>query len=146
MADDLDLVRPSRRTLAMMKIKALGLPRLNHFNVSAQLAIVIARDDNRFAMRCQISQKLRGFQSRGLLVNKVAQNDQTPRLVFINQLHQALGDRSHPPHRHETTSHALTEFVAKMQVGNGEPPLRLVEKREAAIEQDFIGDKRLIRA
>jgi hypothetical protein len=33
-----------------------------------------------------------------------------------------------------------------MQVRDREPALRLVEKREPPIEQDFIGDERLIRA
>jgi hypothetical protein len=33
-----------------------------------------------------------------------------------------------------------------MQVGHGKPALRLVEKRETAVEQDFIGYERLIRA
>jgi hypothetical protein len=33
-----------------------------------------------------------------------------------------------------------------MQVRDGEPALCLMEKREAAIEQNIIGDERLVRA
>jgi hypothetical protein len=33
-----------------------------------------------------------------------------------------------------------------MEVRHGQPSLALVEKREPSIEEDFIGDKRLVRA
>ena len=132
--------------MAVMKIKAFGFPRINHFNLTAQLPIVIPRNDNRLAARRQIPQKFGRFHRRCFIVNKVAKDNQPARLIFIDQLHQALRDRGHPPHRHETTGRALAEFVTEMQIGYGEPAFRLVEEREAPIEQDFIGDERLIRA
>ncbi len=40
----------------------------------------------------------------------------------------------------------LAEFITKMQVGHREPALRLMEKSEAPIEQDAIGNHCLVRA
>ena len=146
MSDDLEPVPALGRTMAMMKIEMLGFPGLHHFNFATQLSIVIPRDDDRLAVRGEILQKFGGFRRGGLIVNEVAEDNQSARPIFIDQLHQALGGRRHPPHRDEAASRALAKFVAKMQVRHGEPALRLVEKREAAVEQDFIGDERLIRA
>jgi hypothetical protein len=105
--NDLDLLRPASRAMAMMKIKALGFPRLNHFDLSAKLPIVISGYHNRLAVRSQVLQELRGFPGSRLIMNKVAENNQAPRFVFLDQLHQALGNRGHPPHRHEPASRAL---------------------------------------
>jgi hypothetical protein len=33
-----------------------------------------------------------------------------------------------------------------MEIRNGQPALALMEEREPPIEEDFIGDKRLVRA
>lgn len=146
MPDDLDAAPPLGRAMAMMKMEALGFPRLHHLNLAAQLPIVVSRDDNRLAMRREVLQKFGGFRGRRLIVDEVAEDNELTRLIFIDQLHQPLGDRRHPPHRDETARRALAEFVAKMQVRHSEPALCPVEKREAAIEQDFIGDEGLVRA
>jgi len=145
MPDDLDAVPALGRAMAMMKMEALGFPRFHHLNLAAQLPIVVPRDDNRLAMHREVLQKCGGFRGRGLIVDEVAEDNYLTRPIFIDQLPQPLGDRSHPPHRDETASRALAEFVTKMQVRHGEPALCLVEKREAAIKQDFIGDEGLVR-
>ena len=146
MSDDLDSLRLIDGAMAMMKMEALAFPRFHHRNVTAQLPIVISRDNDRLAVRSQILQKLGRFPRRGFVVNKVAENDQPARFVFMDQSHQTLGNRRHPPHGHETAGGALAEFVTEMQIGHGEPAFPLVEKREPAIEQDFIGNECLIRA
>lgn len=146
MSDNLDPVPALGCAMAMMKIEMFGFPKLHHFDFATQLSIVIPRDDDRLTVRGKILQKFSGFRRRSLIVDEVAEDNQAARPIFIDQLHQALGGRRHPPHRDEAASGALAEFVAKMQVGHGEPALRLVEKREAAVEQDFIGNERLIRA
>jgi hypothetical protein len=105
---------------------------------------MVAGDNNRLAVRRQILQQLGGFRCGGLVVDQVTQNNQALRPIFIYQRQQALRNRRHPPHRDKTARCALAEFIAKMQVGHGEPPLGLVEKREPPIKQDLIGDKRLI--
>jgi hypothetical protein len=105
---------------------------------------MIPGDDNRLAVRGQLSQQVGGFQCRSLIMHEVAEDNQAPRFVFTDQLQQPLRDRGHPPHWDETTRRALAELVAEMQVRYGEPAFRLVEKREPAIEEDFIGDEGLI--
>lgn len=134
MADDLDAVPPLSRAMAMMKIEVVGFPGLRHLNLPAQLPIVIPRDNNRLAVPRQILQKLGGLWRGGLVVDQVAKDDELARPIFIYQLHQALRDRRHPPHRDEATGRALAELIAKMQVGDGQPTLRLMEKRQPPIE------------
>ena len=146
MSNDLDSLRLIHGTMAMMKMEAFDFPRLHHFNVTAQLPIVIARDNDRLAVRRQILQEARRFRGCCLIVDEIAQDNQMARLIFIDQLQQPRRDRRHSPHRHETADCALAQFVTEMQIGDRQPALPLVEKRETAIEQDLIGNECLIRA
>jgi hypothetical protein len=75
MADDLDPLPSFGRAMAMMKIEALRFPGLLHFDLAAQLPIVIPRDHDRLAVRRQILQKLRGFRRGRLVVHQVAEDD-----------------------------------------------------------------------
>ncbi len=75
MADDLDPVALVGRAMAMMKIKAVGFPGLHHFDFTAQLPIVIPRDDNRLAVRRQVLQKPGCLRRGGLIVDQVAEDD-----------------------------------------------------------------------
>jgi hypothetical protein len=53
--------------------------------------------------------------------------------------------RSTPsPQRNKPAGRALAQFVTEMQVRHDEPPLTLMKKREATIEQYFVGDERLV--
>lgn len=144
MSDDLDAGAPLRRAMAMMEIELVGLPGLRHLHLPAQLPVVITRDNDRLAVRRQILQKLGCLPRCCLVMDQVAKDDEPARPIFIYQLQQPLRDRRHSPHRDEPACRALAELITKMQVGHSEPALGLMEKREPAIEQDFIGDERLI--
>jgi hypothetical protein len=146
MADDLNKIGRPGRAMAVVKMEAFRSPRLDHFNLGAHLPIVISRDDHDLTMKGEVLQKPGSFQRRSPVVNQIAEDDEAPRRIFTHQLHQPLGNREHSPHRDQATSRALAEFVPKMQISHGEPAFALMEKCEAAIEQDFIGDERLIRA
>jgi hypothetical protein len=75
MADDLDPMSTFGRAMTMMKMEADRFPGLLHFNLAAQLPIVISRDNDRLAVRRQILQKLRGLRRGGLVVDQVAEDD-----------------------------------------------------------------------
>ncbi len=132
--------------MTVMKMKAPGFPRLEQLDLAAQLPIVISRDHNRFAEILDSLQQLASFAGRGLIVHQIAEDNQTARPILIDQLQQTLRDRLHPPHRNKPAGSALAQFVAKMEVRHGEPALALVEERQPAIEQNFVGDERLVRA
>ena len=144
--DNLDLPPSLGRAMTMMEIEVFRFPRFHHLNLVTQLPIMISGYHDRLAAPRQIFQKFGGFARGGFVVNQVTENNQAPGLIFIDQLHQALRDRAHPPHRDETTSRALAQFIAEMQVGDGQPAFRLMDERKAAIEQDFIGNEGLICA
>ena len=75
MADDLDPRSPIDGAMAMMKMEVFGFPRLNHFNLTAQLPIMIPRDDNRLAVGRQILEKFGGFRRGSLIVDEVAEDN-----------------------------------------------------------------------
>ena len=145
MPDDLDPSRRLRGAMAMMEMKALGLPRRDHLDLSAQLPIVISRDHNWLTNLPKLLQQLDGLGSRRSIMHQVAQDDEPKRLIFFDELRQSLRNRRHPPHRHQPARRALAQFVAKMQVGHRQPAFDPMEKREPAIEQNIGGDERLVR-
>ena len=110
------------------------------------MPVVISSHHDDFAMPREIAQEPRRFSRRRLIMHQIAEDDQTPRRVFIHERSQPVGDRRHSPHRHQTACCALAQFVAEMQVRHREPELGLMEKRESSIEKNFIGDKRLVHA
>lgn len=144
MPDDLDSIGRLGVAMAMMKIEALCLPRFEQFKLTAQLPIVISRYDDRFAEILHPFEQLASFNRRSLVVDQIAENDQPARPVFRDQLEQPLRDRRHPPERNKPARRALAQFVAEMQVRHGEPALALMKERKTAIEQDFVGDERLV--
>jgi len=146
MADDLDSMRLIHGAMAMMKMEPFCVPRFHHFDVTTQLPIVISGDNDRLAVRRQIFQKARRFRGSSLIMHEIAQDNQMLRFIFLDQLQQTLRDRRHSPHRHETAGGALAQLVTEMKIGDRQPTLLLVEKREAPIEQNFRGDERLVRA
>ena len=76
----------------MMKMKAFRFPRLHHFDVAAQLPIVISRDDNQLTNVPEASQQFGCLPGRGSIVDQIAQDDELIRLIFRDELRQALGD------------------------------------------------------
>lgn len=144
MPDDLDSFLRRRQAMAMVKVEALRLPRFDQLKFATQLSIVVPGYDDRFARRPDRFEQFSRGRGRSLVVHQVSQNDQTARPVFRDQLVQTLGDRRHPPHRNKPARGALAQFIAEMQVRYGEPALPLMKERETAIEQDFIGDERLV--
>jgi hypothetical protein len=129
-----------------MKMEVIRFERVDHFDMAAQLPVVVPRNDQDFATRCEIAQQLGGFAPRHLVVNQIAQNNEPLRFVFADQLGQAIRDRGHSPQRNESARGALAQFITKMEIRYGQPTLALMEEREPAIEENFIGDERLVRA
>jgi len=129
----------------MMKMKLLGLPRLDHLDLAMQLPIVISRDHNWLTNLPKLLQQLDGLGRRRSIVHQVAQDDEPKWPIFINELRQSFRNRRHSPHWHQPASGALAQFVAEMQVGHREPAFDPMEKREPAIEHNIGGDERLVR-
>ena len=146
MSDDLNPIGNARRAVAVMKMKLRGLECVDHFYMAAQLPVVVPGNDHNFATRREIPQQLRNFARRGFIVDQIAKNNEAFRRIFIHEFRKSLGDRRHPPHRHEAAGGALAQFISKMQVRDGEPALSFVKKRQAAIQKNFIGDQRLVRS
>lgn len=143
-ADDLDSILHLGQAMAMVEVKALGLPRFEQLELAAQLSIVVPGYDDRLAKSRDPFEELVRCHGRRPVVHQIAENDQTARPIFRDQLEQALGDRRHPPHRNQPARCALAQFIAEMQVRHGEPAFPLMKERETAIEQDFVGDERLV--
>ena len=55
MADDLNAIRGVHCAMSVMKMKTIGLKRVDHFNVAAQLPIVVPGNDYDFATRSEIA-------------------------------------------------------------------------------------------
>ena len=75
MSDDLDPLPSIGRAMAMMKIEMFGFPGLDHFNLAAQLPIVIPRNDYRLAVYGEILQKFGGFRRGRFIVDQVAEDN-----------------------------------------------------------------------
>jgi hypothetical protein len=71
--------------MPVVKMEALRFERVDHFNMAAQLAVVVPRDDHDFATRCEIAQELGSFAPRRLIVNQIAKNNEALRFVFADQ-------------------------------------------------------------
>jgi hypothetical protein len=130
----------------VVKKETVRLQRVPHFNVPAQLAIVITGNHHHLTTLGKAAQELGRFARGRFVVNEVAQDDQLARLIFVDQLGEPIGNRRHPPHGDKGASRALAQLVTKMEVRHREPALGLMEKRKPAVEKDIRGDKRLVRA
>jgi hypothetical protein len=146
MADYLNPAPGVGSTVPVVEKEIARLQRLPHFNVSSQMPIMITGDDYHLTTFGEIAQELGCFPRRRFVMNQVAQNDQPAWFIFVDHLAEPLGNRRHPPHRDESASRALAQFITKMEVRHGEPALGLMEKRKPAIEKDISGDKRLVWA
>jgi len=116
-----------------MKKKLLSLERIDHFDVAAQLPVVLPGNDDHFRMRSEIAQQLSRFSGSRLVMDQIAEDNQTPGRVFTHQLSEALRDGRHSPHRDQAAGRPLAQFVAEMQICNGEPSLGSVKKSEPTI-------------
>lgn len=146
MADNLNSTSAVDGAMPVMKMEPLRFKRVNHFEVTAQLTIVIARHDNHLATIGEVAQKRSSLARRGFVVNEIAENDEPLRFVFVNQIRQSIRNRRHPPQWDESAGRALAQFITKMEIRDGEPPFSLMKKRKPAIEKNFVGDERLVRA
>jgi hypothetical protein len=108
MPDNLDPARGLHRAMAMMKVETLGLKRVDHLNLAAQLAIVITCDNYDFTALPEVAEQPRRFARRGFVVHQVAENDQSRRIIFGGEFPQSLRDGRHPPKRHQRSSGSLT--------------------------------------
>jgi hypothetical protein len=146
MADDLNATAAVDGTMPVMKMESIGLEGIAHFDLAAELPIMVASHDHDLAVLREFAEKRSGFACRCLVVNQIAENDEALRFVFRDQFRESVGDRCHAPQWDERAGCALAQFVTKMQVRHRQPAFGLMEKRESSIENNFIGDERLVRA
>jgi 3D (Asp-Asp-Asp) domain-containing protein len=144
MADDLNPIPPLRNAVAVVEIKCGGFPRGDELDRARRVAIVIARNDDHFAIGSQTLQQLARRSGGSLAMHEVAQNQQTFRLVNLDQFHQPLLDGSHPPERKQMAGGSVTEFVTEMKIGHRQPAFGPMKEREPAIEHHIFSDERLI--
>ena len=146
MPDYLDTICGLGEAMPMMKIETLGLPRFEQLKFTAQLSVVVSRHDDRLAKIPNPFEQLTRFNRGGLVVHQIAENNQTARPIFRDQVKEPLRDRCHLSERNQPARRALAQFIAEMQIRHREPAFTLMEKREAAIEEDFVGDEGLVRS
>lgn len=108
MTDDLDAVRAIDRAMAMMKMKSFRYPRINQINHVAEFVIMVARNQQNVAIAAKSVDQVRGFACRDAIVDKIAKNNQTRRIVFAQQFVEAVLDRLHAPKRKKVPGRALT--------------------------------------
>jgi len=68
--------------MTVMKIKALGFPRVEQIDFAVQLPIVVSCHDDRLAKIPDPFEQLASFQCRGLVVHQITENNQTARPIF----------------------------------------------------------------
>jgi hypothetical protein len=84
MANDLNPVARFDRAMPVMKMEPIGFERVDHFNMAAQLPVVVPRYDRNVATGRKITQQLGGFAPRGLVVNQIPKNDEPLWFVFAD--------------------------------------------------------------
>lgn len=140
MADDLDPIRDLSRAVAVMQIKAFGLPRLAQLDRADELAVMIPGQTDQIGDSGEFCQEPLCFRGCGTIVHEITDDHEVLRLIVAQQGEQPFADRTHSPHRRQATGSALADFVPEMQISNGEPPFAFVKKCESPIEQDVVGD------
>ncbi len=145
MADDLHGVREMRRAVSVVEKKAFGLPGRQQRQRKVEVPVVIAREDDQFAISPQSFHEAACLAGRGSVVNHIPDDDQLSRLIFRHQLVESRFHRGHTPHRHEPPGCPLAEFISEVQIGDSQPALRSVEKSKSAVEQNVIRNESLVR-
>jgi len=146
MPDNLDATPAVDGAMTVMEMEPIRFERVDQFNVTPQLPVVVASHGNHLTTIGEVAQQLGSLSRRCLVMDEIAKNNQPLRLVFVHQLFQAVGDRRHSPQRNESAGRALAQFETEMEVRYGKPAFSSMEKREPAVEENFIGDERLVRA
>ncbi len=143
--DDLDRVARLRDAVAMMKKEAVCAPGIKQRNGAREAAVVVAREHDDLALRPQPLEQRRRRLRGGVVVHQVAYDHEPLRSVAREQFPQPLFHRGHAPHRHHSARRALAQLEAKVEIGHRQPALRLMEKRQAAVEQNPGSNERLVR-
>jgi len=146
MANDLNAIGHIRCAMPVMKIKLIRFNRVAHLDLIAQVPVVISGHHDDFASFRKTAEQLGRFARCRFVVNQIAQNDETAGLILSDEFFEPFRNRRHPPQRHQGSGRALTQFVAEMHVRDREPTLGSVEKRESAVENNFICNEPLIGA
>ena len=144
MTDDLHAPARLRQAVPVMKMEAFGFPRIAEVDRASELTVVIAGEGDQVAVRAEFREETLGGGARRAIVDQIADDHEMPRLIIREQGQKSLAHGLHPPHRHEATRCALADFITEMQIRDREPFFTLVEKREPAVEENFVGDTGLI--
>jgi len=92
-----------------------------------------------------LSDQARDFARRGAIVDEIAEDNQTRRIVVAQQFFEAILDRLHSPKRKKIPSGALAQFVSEMKISYREPAFSLMKESEAPIEQNVFANGNMIR-
>ena len=145
MTDDLHAVRTIERTMTMMKMKSLRLPRIHQSNNGTEFVVMVACDQEHVAISAELLDQAPGFVDRGAIMDEITDHNQMRRIVVAQQFFESLFDCLHSPKRKKIPSGSLAQFVSKMKIGHREPAFPLVKKSQSAIEQDIFANSNWAR-
>ena len=107
MTDDLDAVRAIDHAMAMVKMKSFRCPRINQINHVGELVIMIACNQQNVAIPAKPLDQVCGFARRCTIMDKIAKNNQTQRIICAEQFFEALFNCLHSPKRKKVPGCAL---------------------------------------
>ncbi len=107
MTDNLDAVLAIDHAMAMVKMKSFRCPRINQINHVAEIVIMIARNQQNVAIAAKSLDQVCGFARRGAIMDKIAKNNQTRRIICAKQFFEALFNGLHSPKRKKVPGCAL---------------------------------------
>ena len=87
MTDDLGEIARFGRAMAVVKMKAIRLQKLNHFDLTMYLPVMISCYRHHVTPNRHVPEELGRFPRRGLIVNQIAEDDETPRCVLLHEGH-----------------------------------------------------------
>ncbi|MEY2520181.1 MAG: hypothetical protein QOF24_1940 [Verrucomicrobiota bacterium] len=70
--------------MTVMKMEVVTVPGVHHFHFASQPPVVISCNDDWLAQHSNRFQQLGRFLRGGLIVDEIAKNNQTGRLVFVD--------------------------------------------------------------
>ena len=97
MTDDLHAVRTIERTMTMMKMKSLRLPRIHQSNNGTEFVIMVACDQENVAISADLLDQSPGFVHRGAIMDEITDHNQMRRIVVAQQFFESLFDYLHSP-------------------------------------------------
>ena len=86
--DYLNAIHNIGSAMAVVKTELLRVQRVDHFDMTAQLPIVITGNDYHATTLRKPAQQFRRFARRRFVVNEIAEDDKLAGRVIVHQRHQ----------------------------------------------------------